>query len=280
MAVTSSINSHTFNMGDTITINIKGLDSTKGYWIMCMYNYDSSFDEYTLAQQQNFLFGGYNAQTGATERTFNTTINQNLYNKNIHSWTVFYFKYPNGFSNYNDFRNGTVLSDYAYKSEIYNVNIYNGKKLSGIVDWLKNWFYGKDEVYDTGWTSLNYVTNMKDYSNDQPVRIRRIGKVVHIEGAFTSTLTSGSTFPLKQAICNENGISTYSDSYNLTVGTLDEQFRPSNNIYTVQQGSGINKYHLSITSQGKIRMNKYGSSSDVDPQSNPWLNINVTYMVD
>ena len=93
-------------------------------------------------------------------------------------------------------------------------------------------------------------------------------------------MTSGSTFPLHQAICDEHGLSTYSDSYNLTVGTLDEQFRPSNNIYTVQQGSGINKFHLSITSQGKIRMNKYGSSSDVDPQSNPWFNINVTYMVD
>lgn len=153
------------------------------------------------------------------------------------------------------------------------------KTISGIVTWLKQWFYSKDEVYDTGWTSLNYATNMTDYSG-QPVRIRRIGKVVHIEGAFTSTLTSGSTFPLKQAICDENGLSTYSDSYNLTVGTLDEQFRPSNTIYTVQQGSGINKYHLSITPQGKVRMNKYGSSSDVDPQSNPWLNINVTYLVD
>ena len=183
------------------------------------------------------------------------------------------------------------------------------KTISGIVTWLKQWFYSKDDVYDSGWqdfpfrdsysptpflhngaietptfTSMSGDTLMKNYSLSSPTRVRRIGKVVQIGGKMTSDITwaDGSTpyFPLKELCAGEAGVTTYNGDCYFTVGTLSEEFRPSDIIISVQQGSGLNRYQVRIHPNGAVKIGRYGVSSYVNPQENPWLNINITYMVD
>lgn len=186
------------------------------------------------------------------------------------------------------------------------------KTIDGIVTWLKQWFYGKDEIYDTGWQDFSYrevtypvrialveggsmievadssawmsltgstsSTFMQDYNNE-PVKIRRIGNVVHIEGAFTTDIAYNNEFPLKGLCCGEHNNTTYNGDYLFTVGNLSEEFRPSDPILTIQQGSGINKFFLRIDTDGNVKITRYGSNSYVNPQTNPWLNFNVTYTI-
>lgn len=184
------------------------------------------------------------------------------------------------------------------------------KTISGIVTWLKQWFYTKDEIYDTGWQSFPlrtgrafymYIENydhvsMNNWSSsmtgenllydypDQPLRIRRIGKIVHIEGAITSDGTgyksSSDVFPLKELCMGEHNATTYNGDLFFTIGTLSEEFRPSDRLITIQQGSGINRYFVGVYPDGSVKIGRYGVDSYVNPQKHPWLNINITYMVD
>lgn len=181
------------------------------------------------------------------------------------------------------------------------------KTITGIVTWLRNWFYTKDEKYDTGWQQFPYrrmigdmkilingtiqtVTYeddagpyMEDYP-DQPVRIRRVGKVVHIDGAmrniFKTVNGSTTTFPLQELAAGEHNVTTYNGDCFFTVGTLDPEFRPSKSpVRRVQQGSGINRYLLIINTDGTVKIGRYGISSYVNPQDGCWLNMNMTYLV-
>lgn len=173
------------------------------------------------------------------------------------------------------------------------------KTISGIVTWLKQWFYTKDEIYDTGWQDFPYRNHeyfpilwngsiqevfanalMANYT-DQPLRVRRIGKIVHIEGAFTSggDIIIDNSFPLKELCCGEHNNTTYNGDFLFTIGTLDEKFRPSKSIITVQQGSGQNKYLVRIDPSGAVRIGRYCTTSYANPAKNCWLNINVSYTV-
>lgn len=182
------------------------------------------------------------------------------------------------------------------------------KTITGIVTWLRNWFYTKEEIYDTGWQPFPYRrmigemkilvngtlqtiimetdggTFMEDYGTDQQVRIRRVGKVVHIEGAMTnywkSTVNGSTTFPLKDLAAGEHNLTEYNGDCFFTVGTLDPEFRPSKSpVRRIQQGSGINRYLLIINTDGTVKIGRYGTSSYVDPQDNCWLNMSITYLV-
>lgn len=188
-----------------------------------------------------------------------------------------------------------------------------------VIPWLKQWFYDKDnEMNDTGWTSFPYrevsypvkivpvdggsmfevtdapswqsvtgstsTTFMKDYSSSQPVRVRRIGKVVHIEGTMTSDVKVNNEFPLKGLACGEGDVTTYTGDYYFTVGTLSEEFRPSSAIITVQQGGSVNRFQLRILPNGNVSIGRCGVTDYVNPAFNtdgtgPGFDFNVTYTV-
>lgn len=179
------------------------------------------------------------------------------------------------------------------------------KTISGIVTWLKQWFYSKDDIYDSGWqdfpfrdalTPVPFLNNgtimtpsfasicgdtiMKNYDNSYKVRIRRVGKIVHIEGAMTSDLDWNGSFPLKELCAGEANVTTYNSDCYFTVGTLDPEFRPSTTqVITIQQGSGINKYQVRVNTNGAVKIGRYGTTDYANPQLNPWLNINISYLV-
>ena len=190
----------------------------------------------------------------------------------------------------------------------------SGKTITGVVDWLKQWFYTKEEIVDTGWTSFDYrelpkysggnhyydymipdtsviaregtdeSTYLTDYPNE-PIRIRRVGKVVHIEGAMTSnlsvTIDSSTYCPLGLIInAEQNNQNAYTSVFSsLHIGTLSEDFRPSSPITVIQQGSGFNHFLLRITADGKVYWSRYGVSTVVNPSTSPWFNFNITYTI-
>ena len=178
------------------------------------------------------------------------------------------------------------------------------KTISGIVTWLKNWFYSNDEVYDTGWQPFPFRTTenpipilrngsiqnidfsgtcstvMQQYNNQEPFYIRRIGKIVHMSGGLTSGISYNSEFPLKELCCGEHNNTTYNGDYYFTIGTLSKEFRPSQKITTVQLSSGTNKYVMQILTDGKVKMGRNGVTSYVNPPAGNYFQFEVTYSVD
>ena len=58
------------------------------------------------------------------------------------------------------------------------------KTISGIVTWLKQWFYTKDEIDtqlpDSGWQSLTLSSGYANYNSTEILQIRKIGKFVEM----------------------------------------------------------------------------------------------------
>lgn len=167
-------------------------------------------------------------------------------------------------------------------------------RISGIVDWLRDWFFtksdydsGYDFVVDTGWNDVSYsdVTGYRkfsDYSENTHLRVRRIGKIVHLDGAVTTNdfdvaavddNTTIGYMNLSRAITS-NGETNY-----LTIAQLDEKYRPSSNIMLFQQSSMSLHYRLLIQTDGKIRIGYHGDDANVDLPLPPWLNVMCTWTV-
>ena len=121
-------------------------------------------------------------------------------------------------------------------------------------------------IYDSGWVagSTFMNTNVRSYDENHPHRIRRIGKVVHMEGIVKNNNTFGG-----------DGTGT-----KISTAGLPAQFRPSNHQYSVQQGSGSNKFLLHVYPNGDIYLERYGTTSYIDVSSGSWLHMNMTWFVD
>ena len=295
-------------IGDTISYQVNGLKTGYGYYIILIKNYNQSMNEYTLYQQQNVLAKATYRNPGTASYSGQYTLDSS----DIETITVFYFgNYDYTGPSLNEYEQSTLLGDYTAK-ETFSVTVHNGKQISGIVSWLRSWFYTKEEM-DTGWQPFPYkyqnriatycdengnirtVTFGKSNNNDsdtllfdypnQPLRIRRIGNIVHIEGATSSDLSfrdvgnQSAGFPLMGLCCGEHNATTFNGDYLFTIGTLSEEFRPSKSIITIQQGSGQNKYLVRIDPSGTVRIGRYGTTSYTNPAKNCWLNINVSYTV-
>lgn len=117
---------------------------------------------------------------------------------------------------------------------------------------------------DTGWKDVTYSSGYSAYSSSEAVRYRRIGKVVHLEGAFknTNALTSSNT---------EVKFASISDS----------TCRPSKTQITLQQGSGANKFSLVIATNGDLKWVRYGTTvTNTSISSGSWFNCFATWFVD
>ena len=139
--------------------------------------------------------------------------------------------------------------------------------LTGVVTWLRQWFYTKDEIdaYDTGWKNLTFVSGYTNYNTESfsALKIRRINKLVEIRGVFKPTSQ-------KTASTNAVQFSTVPEGYRPTY-----QYRNA-----IQEGSSLNRWHLSIETDGKLCWSKYGTTSSIAVPSGAWMCVHITYMVD
>lgn len=116
---------------------------------------------------------------------------------------------------------------------------------------------------DTGWVDIALKDGYTPYTDAHPLQVRRIGKIVHMRNVVTND--NAVTFDGSQVIAN-----------------LPEQFRPSKDERSVQQGSGSNRFIITVYTFGDIRLDRYSNNTDYrnETGANSWLNMYMTWFVD
>ena len=129
----------------------------------------------------------------------------------------------------------------------------------------------QNKVHDTGWVNIIMQNSLQfDHYDTESMRLRcrRIGKIVHIEGAFRSNKSWGANDNIHTNGC--------------AAALLPEGFRPARAQRSVQQGSSNARYLCVIEASGMIKVGlRYsinGTNAAIPDQA--WLNCYVTYFVD
>lgn len=112
------------------------------------------------------------------------------------------------------------------------------------------------------WRNLTIASGFEVYGSSYTPRYRINGSLVTVTGALkpTKVITSGTT-DVKM------------------LGTISESFRPSTPAIFVCQGSGINRWTLTIKSDGNVYVSRYGTNAYVDIPVGAWLPFTVTYSI-
>ena len=122
----------------------------------------------------------------------------------------------------------------------------------------------KPKLADTGWVDLEFSSNFENYNgtaSNNP-KYRRIGNVVILQGIAT---------PVNK---------TSGDSSELELFTIPEEIRPSKEFYQLCQGTGVNKWLLTIPKNGVVTFSRYGTTDWASANPGNWLPFNITYFVD
>ena len=143
------------------------------------------------------------------------------------------------------------------------------KTITGIVDWLKDWFYTKDEIdailnADNGWQGVTYSSGYTDYSSTYKVQVRKNGKMVEVRGIWKPTASkTTSTTQVKFA-------------------TLPSGYAPPSSIFTPQRCNGQNSYLLGITSDGELTYGRYGVNNGTNATiaSGAIMRVYLMYLID
>lgn len=119
------------------------------------------------------------------------------------------------------------------------------------------------ELEDTGWQILSLTEKFKAYHDIQSntPSCRRIGKIVEIKGTVApkSLITANS----EAKICE-----------------LPDGYRPSKDTFALCQGSGVNKWLITVAITGDVFISRYGISSATDIPTSAWLPFNLTFFID
>ena len=130
-----------------------------------------------------------------------------------------------------------------------------------IGDWIKALSPTGANAYDTGWVAITYTdSRFSDYSG-QPTRVRRIGKQVYLDGG--STINTASII---------NGAAA---AQNVMFGSFPAEMAPGSNQYFICQGSGYEKWQLTVTFDGRLTAHRYTGSQ----AAGVWLPHNVSWAV-
>ena len=114
---------------------------------------------------------------------------------------------------------------------------------------------------DTGWIDVTYGNSISTYPSGSPVQVKRFGKVVQMAGQVTNSTTWQE---------------------HLSMLTIPSGFRPAKELQCIQQGSGSNRYLISIETDGKVVANRYSNNTTMSNTVplNSWLCINATWIID
>lgn len=114
----------------------------------------------------------------------------------------------------------------------------------------------------TGWRTLTVASGFEVYGTNTNPKYRVNGNVVTITGAVKPTATVTS---------NTVGVDFASG--------ITDVYRPEVGLQFVCQGSGINRWLLSVNTDGTLSVSRYGTNTYVDIPSGAWLTFNVTYSI-
>lgn len=114
----------------------------------------------------------------------------------------------------------------------------------------------------TSWNNLTILSGFELYGTNTQPRYRVNGNIVTIMGAVkpTATVTSNTT------------------GVNFASG-IAAQYRPPVSLHFVCQGSGINRWLLTVNTDGTISVGRYGTNDYVNIPTGAWLTFTVSYSI-
>lgn len=114
----------------------------------------------------------------------------------------------------------------------------------------------------TEWRNLTITGTFEKYGTNTEPKYRVNGNLVTVTGTVkpTATITSNTT-----GVIFATGINAL--------------YRPKVSVQFVCQGSGINRWVLSVNTDGSIAVSRYGTNDYVDIPSGAWLTFCATYSI-
>lgn len=122
----------------------------------------------------------------------------------------------------------------------------------------------EEKIADTGWKDLKFSSNFENYNgtaSNNP-KYRKIGNVIMLQGVAT---------PVKAI----SGSSTEFEMF-----TLPEEVHPSKEFLCICQGTSMNRWLLTVSTNGRVTFSRYGTSDWASAEPGNWLPFNITYFVD
>ncbi|MBQ2895038.1 MAG: hypothetical protein IJE92_05920 [Clostridia bacterium] len=114
----------------------------------------------------------------------------------------------------------------------------------------------------SGWRNLTISSGFEVYGSGTTPKYRVNGNLITVTGAVKPTATVTS---------NTVGVEFASG--------IAEEFRPSVHQQFICQGSGINRWLLSVNTDGKLYVSRYGTTTYVDIAAGAWLIFTATYSI-
>ena len=162
---------------------------------------------------------------------------------------------------------GTIQTKYTNSNGV--ATLMNNSQLSSTYEGLNTFVVANQNIQimvnnDTGWKDVTFESNYGNYDTNNKVQYRRVGKIVTIKGIAknTNTVTLSDTSASSQ-------IATISDT----------TCRPSSPYRAIEQGSGLNRWLLTVGTDGALTLARYGTTGITNVAAGSWLNIYCTFMV-
>ena len=115
----------------------------------------------------------------------------------------------------------------------------------------------QDIIEDTGWVECKYGNGIVPYTSNSNARVRKIGNIVFLQG----TLKNNTAWSTHDSIL-----------------TFDKKFAPSQESRFLCQGSGLNRFLLTVRTTGICKVERYGTTKSITVETGAWLNVFATWV--
>ena len=117
----------------------------------------------------------------------------------------------------------------------------------------------QDIIEDTGSIECKYGNGIVPYTSNSNARVRKIGNIVFLQG----TLKNNTAWSTHDSIL-----------------TFDKKFAPSQESRFLCQGSGLNRFLLTVRTTGICKVERYGTnqSQGITIKTGAWLNVFATWV--
>nr|DAY93421.1 MAG TPA: receptor binding protein [Caudoviricetes sp.] len=152
------------------------------------------------------------------------------------------------------------LSEYLKKRlQIEDITTNVGNLSTNVENLSENIDKKQDIIEDTGWIECKYGNGIVPYTSNSNARVRKIGNIVFLQG----TLKNNTAWSTHDSIL-----------------TFDKKFAPSQESRFLCQGSGLNRFLLTVRTTGICKVERYGTnqSQGITIKTGAWLNVFATWV--
>lgn len=150
------------------------------------------------------------------------------------------------------------LSEYLKKRlQIEDITTNVGNLSTNVENLSENINKKQDIIEDTGWIECKYGNGIVPYTSNSNARVRKIGNIVFLQG----TLKNNTAWSTHDSIL-----------------TFDKKFAPSQESRFLCQGSGLNRFLLTVRTTGICKVERYGTTKSITVETGAWLNVFATWV--